>query len=89
MGIQLINGEKFIVDDTYLYATRRGGVYAGGDCFRGADLLVRAALDGKRVSQRLLPIDLLNKGEIDMLYLLLLLHTNLNMNIHLKFAYKY
>jgi glutamate synthase (NADPH/NADH) small chain len=44
-GIKLNQWGEIIVDDNY--QTTREGIYAGGDCFRGADLVVRAALDGR------------------------------------------
>ncbi len=44
-GIETNRWGEIIVDENY--QTTRDGVYAGGDCFRGADLVVRAALDGR------------------------------------------
>ena len=38
-------GEIIINKETY--ETTTSGIYAGGDCFRGADLVVTAALDGR------------------------------------------
>ena len=36
-----------IIINPQTYETTTAGVYAGGDCFRGADLVVTAALDGR------------------------------------------
>ncbi len=36
-----------IIIDKETYETTTSGIYAGGDCFRGADLVVTAALDGR------------------------------------------
>ena len=33
------------------YETSTAGIYAGGDCFRGADLVVTAALDGREAAR--------------------------------------
>ncbi len=33
------------------YETTTAGIYAGGDCFRGADLVVTAALDGREAAK--------------------------------------
>jgi len=48
-GIELNRWGGIIVDREY--QTTREGVYAGGDCFRGADLVVRAALDGREAAK--------------------------------------
>ena len=40
-----------IVVDKETYETTTSGVYAGGDCFRGADLVVTAALDGREAAK--------------------------------------
>ena len=40
-----------IVINEETYETTTSGVYAGGDCFRGADLVVTAALDGREAAK--------------------------------------
>ena len=35
------------------YETTTAGIYAGGDCFRGADLVVTAALDGREAARNI------------------------------------
>ena len=40
-----------IVIDEQTYETSTTGIYAGGDCFRGADLVVTAALDGREAAR--------------------------------------
>ncbi len=42
-------GEIIINKDTY--ETTTAGIYAGGDCYRGADLVVTAALDGREAAR--------------------------------------
>ncbi len=44
-GIELNRWGEIIVNENY--ETTKEGVYAGGDCRRGADLVVTAALDGR------------------------------------------
>jgi glutamate synthase (NADPH/NADH) small chain len=44
-GIELDRWNGIKVNENY--ETTKSGVYAGGDCHRGADLVVRAALDGR------------------------------------------
>ncbi len=44
-GIELDKWGGIIVNENY--ETTKEGVYAGGDCHRGADLVVTAALDGR------------------------------------------
>ena len=55
-GIELDKWNGIIVNENY--ETSKEGVYAGGDCHRGADLVVTAALDGreaaKAISKKLL-----------------------------------
>jgi len=55
-GIKLDKWGGIVVDENY--ETSKSGVYAGGDCHRGADLVVTAALDGreagKAIARRLL-----------------------------------
>jgi glutamate synthase (NADPH/NADH) small chain len=36
------------------YETSKSGVYAGGDCKRGSDLVVTAAADGKEAAQSII-----------------------------------
>jgi len=36
------------------YETTTPGIYAGGDCFRGADLVVTAALDGREAARKMI-----------------------------------
>ncbi len=40
-----------IIVNEETYETTTAGVYAGGDCFRGADLVVSAALDGREAAK--------------------------------------
>jgi len=40
-----------IIIDKETYETTTAGIYAGGDCFRGADLVVTAALDGREAAR--------------------------------------
>ncbi len=40
-----------IIVDNKTYETTTAGIYAGGDCFRGADLVVRAAYDGREAAR--------------------------------------
>lgn len=47
-GINLTPWGGIIVDADY--QTTCKGVFAGGDCYRGADLVVRAALDGRQAA---------------------------------------
>ncbi|MDQ7046029.1 MAG: glutamate synthase subunit beta [Sulfurimonas sp.] len=42
-----------IVIDEETYETTTAGIYAGGDCFRGADLVVTAALDGREAARNI------------------------------------
>ena len=45
-------GEIIINDDTH--ETTTPGIYAGGDCFRGADLVVTAAYDGREAAKSII-----------------------------------
>jgi len=45
-GIETNKWGGIIVDET-THETTTSGIYAGGDCFRGADLVVTAAFDGR------------------------------------------
>lgn len=40
-----------IIIDEATHETTTSGIYAGGDCFRGADLVVTAALDGREAAR--------------------------------------
>ncbi len=42
-----------IIIDEETYETTTSGIYAGGDCFRGADLVVTAALDGREAARNI------------------------------------
>jgi glutamate synthase (NADPH/NADH) small chain len=48
-GIELDKWNGIIVDKNY--ETSKSGIYAGGDCHRGADLVVTAALDGREAAK--------------------------------------
>jgi glutamate synthase (NADPH/NADH) small chain len=48
-GIYLDRWNGIIVNENY--ETSKAGVYAGGDCHRGADLVVTAALDGREAGK--------------------------------------
>ena len=58
-GIKLDKWGGIMVNENY--ETTKEGVYAGGDCHRGADLVVTAALDG-RESAKAIAKKLLNKS---------------------------
>lgn len=51
-GINTDKWGQIIVDDSY--ETSASGVYAGGDCYRGANLVVNAALDGREAAKSIL-----------------------------------
>ena len=51
-GIETNEWGGVVVDDDY--QTTTPGVYAGGDCFRGADLVVTAALDGREAARKMI-----------------------------------
>jgi len=48
-GIELDQWNGILVNENY--ETSKEGVYAGGDCHRGADLVVTAALDGREAGK--------------------------------------
>ena len=48
-GIELDKWGGIIVNENY--ETSKAGIYAGGDCHRGADLVVTAALDGREAAK--------------------------------------
>ena len=43
-----------IIINEETYETTTAGIYAGGDCFRGADLVVTAALDGREAAKSII-----------------------------------
>ena len=51
-GIEVNKWGGIIVDENY--ETSKKGIYAGGDCYRGADLVVRAANDGKEAAHQII-----------------------------------
>ena len=51
-GIETNSWGGIIVDETYETSTK--GVYAGGDCYRGADLVVSAAFDGREAAKNII-----------------------------------
>jgi len=51
-GIELNDWGGIVVNDKY--ETTREGVFAGGDCFRGSDLVVTAAYDGREAAKAIL-----------------------------------
>ncbi|MGZ5208391.1 MAG: glutamate synthase subunit beta [Sulfuricurvum sp.] len=48
-GIDVNNWGGIIIDNTFQTTTK--GIYAGGDCYRGADLVVTAAYDGREAAR--------------------------------------
>lgn len=48
-GIELNQWDGIMVNENY--ETSKAGIYAGGDCHRGADLVVTAALDGREAAK--------------------------------------
>lgn len=51
-GIETNSWGGIEVNDAY--ETSTAGVFSGGDCFRGADLVVRAAFDGREAAQSII-----------------------------------
>ncbi|NPA73919.1 MAG: glutamate synthase subunit beta [Epsilonproteobacteria bacterium] len=51
-GIEVNKWGGIIVDKNY--ETSKKGIYSGGDCYRGADLVVRAANDGKEAAHNII-----------------------------------
>ena len=49
-GIETNSWGGIIINEE-TYETSTSGIYAGGDCFRGADLVVNAALDGREAAR--------------------------------------
>ncbi len=48
-GIETNSWGGIVVDESY--QTTTSGIYAGGDCYRGADLVVTAAYDGREAAR--------------------------------------
>jgi glutamate synthase (NADPH/NADH) small chain len=48
-GIAVNAWGGIIIDDKFQTSTP--GIYAGGDCYRGADLVVTAAFDGREAAR--------------------------------------
>jgi len=51
-GIELDKWNGVKVDENY--ETSLKGVYAGGDCYRGADLVVTAVYDGREAAKSII-----------------------------------
>ena len=51
-GIETNEWGGVVVNDDY--ETTTPGIYAGGDCYRGADLVVTAALDGREAARKMI-----------------------------------
>ncbi len=51
-GIETNEWGGVVINDDY--ETTTPGIYAGGDCFRGADLVVTAALDGREAARKMI-----------------------------------
>ncbi len=51
-GIETNSWGGIIINEE-TYETTTTGIYAGGDCFRGADLVVTAALDGREAARNI------------------------------------
>ena len=49
-GIETNEWGGIIIDEN-THETTTAGIYAGGDCYRGADLVVRAAYDGREAAR--------------------------------------
>ncbi|OQX60188.1 MAG: glutamate synthase small subunit [Helicobacteraceae bacterium 4484_230] len=50
-GIETNSWNGIVVDEKY--QTTTSGIYAGGDCYRGADLVVTAAYDGREAAREI------------------------------------
>ncbi|MEA3434722.1 MAG: FAD-dependent oxidoreductase, partial [Campylobacterota bacterium] len=48
-GIETDKWDGVLVDENY--QTTKPGIYAGGDCHRGADLVVTAVRDGREAAK--------------------------------------
>lgn len=51
-GIEVNKWGGIVVDENY--ETSKKGIYSGGDCYRGANLVVRAAYDGKQAAHNII-----------------------------------
>ncbi len=51
-GIETNEWGGVVINDDY--ETTTPGIYAGGDCYRGADLVVTAALDGREAARKMI-----------------------------------
>ncbi len=51
-GIEVNKWGGIVVDENY--ETSKKGIFSGGDCYRGADLVVRAANDGKKAAHAII-----------------------------------
>jgi len=51
-GIETNNWGRIIINEE-TNETTTAGIYAGGDCYRGADLVVRAAYDGREAARNI------------------------------------
>jgi glutamate synthase (NADPH/NADH) small chain len=51
-GIETNTWGGIVINDDY--ETTTPGVYAGGDCYRGADLVVTAVLDGREAARKMI-----------------------------------
>ncbi|MEA1916967.1 MAG: glutamate synthase subunit beta [Campylobacterota bacterium] len=51
-GINTNDWGEIVVDDKH--QTTTAGIYAGGDCYRGADLVVTAAFDGREAAKNII-----------------------------------
>jgi len=51
-GIEVNKWGGIVIDENY--ETSKSGIYSGGDCYRGADLVVRAANDGKEAAHAII-----------------------------------
>ena len=52
-GIETNSWGGIIIDEE-TYETTTSGIYAGGDCYRGADLVVTAAFDGREAARSII-----------------------------------
>ncbi|MCJ7765042.1 MAG: FAD-dependent oxidoreductase, partial [Thiovulaceae bacterium] len=51
-GIEINSWGGVVINENY--ETTTAGVYAGGDCYRGADLVVTATLDGREAARKMI-----------------------------------
>ncbi len=52
-GIEINRWGEIIIDEN-THETSTSGIYAGGDCYRGADLVVTAAYDGREAARSMI-----------------------------------